>query len=159
MSIRRRLAALAALALLLLAAAPAGVAAETEQTTVLGLYAQWQSEEMPQGVESVFYDSAQERLVVVIAADHAELQQALLNRVSDPQNIEIRIAQPAQDAAQETGRWKGVLVLAAAYGGGLLVLAAFLFLRAKSKKALPADKPFADTAAPGAGWTNFFGGK
>lgn len=132
----KRLTALVLLLTALIFVAENGVLAKTEEpreTTVLGLYAEWQKSGQPEGVDEVFYDDENERLVIVLRTEYAELEEKLLVQVSDPENMELRILPESEELVEESSHWKGVAVLAAAYGGGLLVLAAFLFLRTKAK--------------------------
>ena len=132
----KRLTSLVLLLIALIFVAENGVLAKTEEpreTTVLGLYAEWQKSGQPEGVDEVFYDDENERLVIVLRPEYAELEEKLLVQVSDPENMELRILPESEKTVEESSRWKGVAVLAAAYGGGLLVLAAFLFLRTKAK--------------------------
>lgn len=129
----RRLLAGALAVLLIVLLFPCGAQAG-EQTTVLGLYMQWQSEGTPPGVEEVFYDSETGRLVVVLEPDAQPLAEELQQAVGGSEELELRFSQPEEESAEEAAakRRKGVLALAGGYLGAIAILALFLFARRKT---------------------------
>lgn len=111
-------------------------AREPEQTTALGLYAQWQSEGQPGEVIEVFFDRETNRLVVILEAGSHQAAEQLQSSVTDPENLEIRFRDPpVEDTPQQAAakRRKGALVLLAAYGG-MMATVGVLFLCARKRK-------------------------
>lgn len=119
------------LAALLSLSAPAGA----QSTTVLGLYHEWQTQGLPDGVKEVYYDSETEQLVVVLQKADSELCRQIEGMVSDPENIRFEIAPSiGNELSDAEKRWRGVLALLGAYGVCGVVLVLFIVARHKNKK-------------------------
>ena len=129
----KRIARVLLLLLLVFQLAPHTLAEEPSQS-VLGLYAGWQENGLPAAVEKTYYDSTTARLVVIISAGGEAYAETLLASVTDPENMEIQIADaPAapDEAELAAQRRRGVLVLGGAYLGAISIALIFILLRGR----------------------------
>lgn len=115
-----------------LGAAPVQAGESEEKTTVLGLYVEWQTNGMPKGIEEVSFDEDSSRLIVVLEADQQEMEEQILSRINDPENIEIRFAlEKEPEPAPEGVNVKGALVLGGGYLAAMAVFLAYLVIHLK----------------------------
>lgn len=106
------------------------------EKTVLGLYASWQTGEIPSAVSSVSYDGEHDKLIITLHPGEEEYKQWLLEQVEDPERMDVRVLPQKETRESESGsRIRGVLALGGAYLGALGVAAMFFFLRGSRKKA------------------------
>ncbi len=111
---------------------------DSPSTSVLGLYSLWQVEGYPEGVVEVYFEQDLQLLVVTLETGQTDLEQALLARIIDPENIkfiyvDVSISQIDTESDQSK-RTKGVLALLYAYGAGILAVFILLFLKHRSAK-------------------------
>jgi len=111
----------------------------TGKITVLALYSSWQTDGIPDYVQNVYYDSGSSRLVVVLQPGSDGLASGLLSRISDPENIDIHVAAPAEETGQEAAakRTRGVLALVGGYGAAILAVFVFMLARSRHRSAHP----------------------